>query len=231
MSQIACCRCAGSSRTRRTGSSPPLAPRPPRLTKSLWFENEARVPRGSCAATERPMPGPPRRPPTAAAGNSSGLPFVAPCCPRRPPGSTSLKKARSSARACVAVKRLAGEAQVEHVGAAAHRTVDARDESATEKPPSVEARTGSTWCCRRRPCRRSRCRRSRRSGRPRTCRGRSVGHVVAAADACRSTRRIRPARSGWPTSSAGVDHGDRCAPSRRRPRRGPRPRGRSRRPR
>src|SRR6185295_2545205 len=75
-----------------------LAPGAARLTNELWSENDATWPFGFVAATDRPIPRPPRRPPIAAAGNSSGLPFSA-LLPEAATGSTSLKNAASSARA------------------------------------------------------------------------------------------------------------------------------------
>jgi hypothetical protein len=94
---------AGSVEKTPNSQLPALAPGAARLTKSLWFENEATLPSGLVAATDRPIPRPPLLPPTAAAGNSSGFPFSA-LLPDAATGSTSLKKAASRARACDSAK-------------------------------------------------------------------------------------------------------------------------------
>src|SRR3954451_24282860 len=79
--------------------SPAPAPGAARLTNRLWVEKAAAAPFGLVAATDRPTPRPPLRPPSSAAGNSSGSP-LSPWLPAAATGSTSLKNAASSARAC-----------------------------------------------------------------------------------------------------------------------------------
>ena len=107
----------------RQSSLPPGAAT---LTRRLWVENAAGAPPGFVAATDRPMPRPPRRPPRNAAGNCTGLP---PGGVARRGDREHVAEEREVERAGgAAVERVAGEAEVDDVGAVADRELQPADE-------------------------------------------------------------------------------------------------------